>query len=77
MSKLTKTACIDFLKENDVEIDTWINDADDSEKLKKILKIFFTLNSQYNKDDWCQFPSILNEEIFYAGAKEVLTKDAE
>jgi hypothetical protein len=45
VSKLTKTACIDFLKENDVEIDTWISDADNCEKLKKILKIFFTLNS--------------------------------
>ena len=53
VSKLTKSACIDFLKENDVDIESWIADADDSEKLKKVLKIFFTLNSSYNKEEWC------------------------
>lgn len=60
-----------------MDIDSWINDADDSEKLKKILKIFFTLNSSYNKEEWCQFPNILDEEAFYAGAKQTLMRDAE
>jgi hypothetical protein len=34
LSKHTKSACVDFLKDNDVEIDTWIEDVDSSEKVK-------------------------------------------
>lgn len=77
MSKHTKTACVDFLKENDVELETWISDLDDCDKLKKVLKIFFTLNSNYNREEWCLFPTILDDEAFYAGAKQVLLRDAE
>jgi hypothetical protein len=65
------------LKENEVEIDTWINEADENEKVKKILKIWFTLSSTYNKEEWCSFPMILDDEAFYAGAKEVLLREAE
>ena len=63
------TACIDFLKDSDVDIESWINDADESEKVKKVLKIFFTLNSTYNKEEWCSFPSVLDDDMFWAGAK--------
>jgi len=76
VSKHTKTACVDFLEENDVDIDSWINDLDDCEKLKKVLKVFFTLNSNYNKEEWCMFPNILDDEAFYVGAKEALVNDA-
>lgn len=76
VSKLTNTGCLDFLKENDVEIDCWIEDCDGNEKVKKILKIWFTLSSTYNKEDWCRFPNILDDEIFYAGAKQALINDA-
>jgi hypothetical protein len=69
LSKHTKSACIEFLKETDIEIDSWINDADDNDKVKKILKIWFTLSATYNKEEWCQFPKILDDEAFYAGAK--------
>lgn len=77
LSKHTKSACIEFLKENEVDIDSWINDADDNEKVKKILKIWFTLSSSYNKEEWCSFPKILDDATFYAGAKDVLLREAE
>jgi hypothetical protein len=77
LSKNTKSACIEFLKENEVEIDTWINDADDNERVKKILKIWFTLSNSYNKEEWCSFPKILDDESFYLGAKEVLLREAD
>jgi hypothetical protein len=35
---------MEFLKENEVEIDQWIEDLDGCDKLRKILKIFFTLS---------------------------------
>lgn len=77
ISKLTKSGCIEFLKENDVDIDSWITDADENDKVKKILKIWFTLSSTYNKEDWCKFPNILNDDTFYNGAKEVLMAEAQ
>jgi hypothetical protein len=67
---------MEFLKENEVEIDQWIEDLDGCDKLKKILKIFFTLSSSYNKESWCMFPSILDDETFYSGAKTALQNDA-
>lgn len=77
LSKHTKSACIEFLKENDVEIDSWINDADDNEMVKRILKLWFTLSSSYNKEDWCSFPKILDNDNFYQGAKDILLREAE
>jgi hypothetical protein len=76
VSKTTKQACLEFLKENDVDIDSWINDADESEKVKKALKLFFTLDSAYNKEEWCLFPQVLDDELFWAGAKQTLINDA-
>lgn len=64
------------MKDSDVEIDTWINEADESEKVKKVLKIFFTLNSAYNNQEWCMFPTILDDELFWTGAKNVLNSEA-
>jgi len=64
------------LKENEIEIDSWIEDANDNEKVKKILKIWFTLISSYNNQDWCKFPKILDDEVFYNGAKEILLNEA-
>jgi hypothetical protein len=69
VSKHTKSSCIDFLKDCDVEIDTWIDSADESEKVKKALKLFFTVSSSYNKEEWCKFPNIIDDETFWAGAK--------
>lgn len=115
LSKHTKTVCIEFLKENEVEIDSWINEADDNEpkydgwlslrssilslnrfhesislnqeplfaslfgneRVKRILKIWFTLSTSYNKEEWCSFPKILDDESFYQGAKEVLLREAD
>ena len=53
-----------------------MSDADDNEKVKKILKIWFTLNKEKNTEGWCKFPSILDTERFYANAKVVLLKEA-
>lgn len=36
-----------------------------------------TLVSTYNKESWCQFPTILDNTAFWEGAKEVLTRDAD
>jgi hypothetical protein len=64
------------LLENEVEIDTWIEDAEASEKLRKILKLFFMLTSLYNREEWCQFPNVLHDEDFFQSAKQVLLSDA-
>ena len=77
VSKHTKSSCIDFLKDCDVEIDQWIDSADESEKVKKALKLFFTVHESYNKEDWCRFPHILDDETFWAGAKQALQNDAQ
>ena len=76
ISKHTKSACIDFLKDSDVDIDSWVNDADESEKVKKALKLFFTLSSAYNKEEWCLFPQVLDDEAFWQGARSALVNDA-
>ncbi len=76
VSKSTQQTCTEFLKENDVEIDSWIEDLDTCDQLKKILKIFFTLSSSYNNEEWCQFPNILDDDKFYEGAKQALKNDA-
>ncbi|CDW71249.1 UNKNOWN [Stylonychia lemnae] len=75
-SKNTNTCCIEFLQENDVETASWIDEADGHDKLKKILKVFFSLISTYNSESWCSFPTILNDDLFYAGAKQALLTDA-
>ncbi len=76
ISKSTEQTCIEFLKDNDTDLDSWINHLENCEKLRKILKIFFTLCSQYNREEWCLFPTILDDDAFYAGAKQVFIKDA-
>ncbi len=76
ISKTTLQTCMEFLKENEVEIDSWIESLDECEKLKKILKIFFTLCSTYNKEEWCMFPHIIDDATFFAGAKQALLNDA-
>jgi hypothetical protein len=76
VSKHTQQAVVDFLKENDVEIELWIDDLESSAKFRKILKVFFLLNSNYNKEEWCQFPQILQDDAFLEQAKEVLQRDA-
>lgn len=53
ISKSTKSTCVDFLEENDVEITSWIGEANESERVKKILKVWFALVGQYNKERWC------------------------
>ena len=59
-----------------MEIDSWIDSADESEKVKKALKLFFTVNASYNKEDWARLPQILDDETFWAGAKIALQNDA-
>ena len=60
-----------------MDIDSWVNDADESEKVKKALKLFFTLSSAYNKEEWCLFPQVLDDEAFWQGARSALVNDAE
>jgi len=70
ISKTTLQTCLEFLKDNEIEIDSWIDSLDKCEKLKKFLKIFFTLSSTYNKEEWCIFPHILDDSTFFNGAKQ-------
>lgn len=53
ISKTTKSTCIDFLVDNDVEISSWISEANENEKVKRILKVWFTLSKEYNNQQWC------------------------
>jgi len=59
LNKNTRSTCIDFLRENDVDISAWIGEADENERIKKILMVWFTLFSSYNKEPWCTFPEIV------------------
>lgn len=52
-------------------------DADDNEKVKKILKVWFTLCKSYNREAWCQFPNILDDDTFYPNAKVILLTEAQ
>jgi hypothetical protein len=76
VSKSTKSTCIEFLEENDVEISSWIGEANENEQVKKILKVWFTLIRGYNSRPWCSFPEILDNDEFYANAKIVLLTEA-
>ena len=69
ISKSTKGTCLEFLADNDVEISSWISDADENDQVKKILKVWFTLFKEYNSQVWCTFPEILDDDTFYANAK--------
>jgi len=74
---ILRVHALSSLKDNEIEIDTWIEDANDNEKVRKILKIWFTLSATHNQQDWCKFPKILDDENFYAYAKEVLQNEAQ
>lgn len=73
LSKNTKSTSIEFLQENDVELSTWISEADESPLVQKCLRLWFTLCRQYNKEPWCQHPG----EDFYPNAKVVLLTEAQ
>ena len=73
LSKNTKSTSIEFLQENDVELSTWISEADESPLVQKCLRLWFTLSRQYNKEPWCQYPG----EDFYPNAKVVLLTEAQ
>ena len=76
LNKNTRSTCIDFLRENDVDISAWIGEADENERIKKILMVWFTIFSSYNKEPWCTFPEIVQEDNFYPNAKIVLLTEA-
>lgn len=77
MSKTTRGTCIEFLADNDVELSSWISEANENERVKKILKIWFTLIREYNQEQWCKFPAILDDDQFYPNAKMVLLQEAQ
>ena len=77
LSKNTDQCCIEFVRDNDVEISSWIEEVEASEKSLKVLRLFFTLVSTYNKESWCQFPAILDSAQFWEGAKQALERDAQ
>ena len=58
MSKSTKTTWIDLLADPDmdVEISTWISEANESELVKKILRVWFTLVKPYSQQEWTSYP---------------------
>lgn len=76
VSKTTKGTCIEFLADNDVELMSWISEANENDRVKKILKLWFTLLKEYNHEAWCTFPTILDDEQFYPHAKIVLLQEA-
>ena len=76
ISKSTKNTCIDFLNDNDVDISSWISEADENERVKKVLKLWFTICKQFNHESWCAFPTILDNDTFYANAKIILLTEA-
>jgi len=61
----------------DVEGNLWIDSCEGNDKVLKALKLYLTIVSTYNQESWCQFPTILDNDAFWAGAKEVLTRDAD
>lgn len=76
LSKTTKSTCLEFLSENDVELESWIGDVRDNEKVMKILKLWFSLSTVHNRESWCAFPAIIDDDTFYSGAKIVLISEA-
>ncbi len=60
----------------DVDISTWISEANESELVKKVLRVWFSLVKPYNKQEWTSYPAILDEDNFYPQAKMSLLNDA-
>ena len=76
VSRTTKTTCLDFLADMDVDISTWISEANESELVKKVLRVWFSLVKPYNQQEWTSYPAILDEDNFYPQAKMSLLNDA-
>ena len=77
ISKSTKSTCIEFLKENDIDIENWISGAKENSHVKKVIKIWFTMNARLNKFDYCQLPTILDDSLFFENAEKVLISECE
>jgi hypothetical protein len=60
----------------DQEITAWISEAQESQRVKKILRVWFALVRPYNQEPWCTFPDILDEDHFFPDAKITLLNDA-
>jgi hypothetical protein len=48
VSKATKSCSIEFLAENDVEITAWISEIASNDRVKNILRVWFSLFRPYN-----------------------------
>ena len=56
VSRTTKTTCLDFLADMDVDISNWISEANESELVKKVLRVWFSLVKPYNELEWTNYP---------------------
>lgn len=77
VSKDSEMCAIDFIRENDVTLDTWIEEADSSDKVVKILKIWFQFYANHNAQSWCNLPQVLDDSLFMTEAKKVLDDEAQ
>jgi hypothetical protein len=39
-----------------VEITSWISEVEENERVKKILRLWFSLFTPFNKQDWTAYP---------------------
>lgn len=77
LKKQTK-GVLDFLQEDgDQAIENWIGEVDESERVKKILRLWFTLVKSFNQHPWTAYPAILSDDVFYPNAKVVLLTEAQ
>lgn len=52
VSKTAKSCSIEFLAENDVEISGWISEVQENDRVKNVLRVWFSLFRPYNQEEW-------------------------
>ena len=51
VSKTAKSCSIEFLTENDVEITSWITEVEGNDRVKNVLRVWFSLFKPYNQNE--------------------------
>jgi hypothetical protein len=68
---------LEILEDAPLDIEEWIEEQKENEWVIRTVKLWFTLHSSYNKQDFVQFPAILDDQAFFAKAIAILKPEVD
>ncbi len=71
------TQSLEILEDAPLDIEEWVTEQQANEWVVRTVKLWFTLHSAYTKQDFVQFPAILDDQAFFAKAIDVLRLEVE